>query len=196
MSLNYQEIHQYLDELKDGRAIENFDNKLSKSDVEEIKLIVLVISALEHHGINTSNYGSKVTSYFDFRKKALDTYGILLNNEVPFSNPTKLYIKIDGILDNAKFTPEQKTEFYKHSAIREKPPKKSDIKRHSKKSFITSVLENLKKEGMVLEDIIKEQEPLISETKSEEQEKFEQKKLEYQQQEEELLFFHRLLNYK
>lgn len=116
----------------------NISTKLTINVLQEINLIATIINNLNKKGINTTNYNTKVKHFNNFKEKALNDYGLDLEElfeipttEAPFANPSELYIDIDVLLTNHELSNEQKKEFYLNFMNRERIPRQEFVKRIS-----------------------------------------------------------------
>lgn len=116
----------------------NISTKLTIDVLQEINLIATIINNLSKKGINATNYNTKVKHFNNFKEKALNDYGLDLEQlfeipttEPPFANPTELYIDIDVLLTNHELTNEQKKEFYLNFMNRERIPRQEFVKKFS-----------------------------------------------------------------
>lgn len=123
----------------------NFKGKgiISEQNLKDIVTLYEDIKLLKEHQITEDNFGKKVTAYYNFRKKAFENYGIELSPFYPFKNPTALTVEIYNILLSAKLDDKQIKAFYE--LVEETKPSESTIKRHTHKSFIAEVWENMVK---------------------------------------------------
>lgn len=103
------------------------NGRLKKEQIAKISELYGDILLLKKHGITSKNYNSKARDYYNFRKKALEEYGIWLSTDYPFKSPTQLFYDIHMILLEAKLNDKQIDEFYKLSKIRNARPKKIHI---------------------------------------------------------------------
>jgi len=106
----------------DTERKEDITVTITKDILIEINSILFCISSLKEKGITKDNYQKKVLQYFKFSQKALEEYGIDLGITYPFSNPSELYLRIDGILINNNLTAVQRKQFYQETEIRDRIP--------------------------------------------------------------------------
>lgn len=117
--------------LSGNKLTKIYDIELVIRIVQEINLIAFSIYELNKKGINSSNYNTKLKQYQVIGKKLLDEYGVDLNlvnenGEIPFSNPTELYVKIDFLLTILELNQIQRADFFKDFLFRERLPKQSE----------------------------------------------------------------------
>ena len=116
----------YLNYLNDKlNSLNNNKIKITIEELYEIQKLVFTINKLVEKRITPKSYAAKLASYKKFRLKALDEFGIYLDNTPPFSNPTILYTRLDTKLSETGLNKEQKTQFYLWFNIRERLPKQS-----------------------------------------------------------------------
>ena len=137
-----------------------------KGRITEEKLIKIAIIAenielLSKHQITPSNYGDKVKEYFNFINNAFENYGLELSPIFPFKHPTTLAVEIKNILSSCNLNTKQIKAFYELSELVE--PSALSVKRHTHKSTIAQILNNMHEEfgkeetNNMLDDAIKEQ---------------------------------------
>lgn len=98
------------------------DIDISQEELQDIKYIAYTLYKLECVGITPQTYNDKVKKYIEYIKKGSEDFGILVFEDIPFSNPTKLYILMDAKLTTLGFSNKQKTTFYRDFNIRESNP--------------------------------------------------------------------------
>jgi len=112
----------------DKQSIDNEQIKLTTNQLYALQKLVIVIAKLKSKGITPKSYASKMVSFEKFKIKALDEFGIILSNKLPFENPTYAYNKLDFMLSDYGLTKEQKNAFYSLFNIRDRLPKQEHIK--------------------------------------------------------------------
>lgn len=125
---------------------ENFEKGvfLSLEGLQEINIIAYTLHHLDKKGITSSNYVLKVKQYCALRDKLFKEFGVAVafrdeygdfNNAkdqyytkaLPFSNPAKLYERIDIILTLHTLDIENKKNFYLEFFNRERIPKQEKV---------------------------------------------------------------------
>jgi len=130
------------------------DGKLKRENFCKIVSLYLKIKELEGLGITADTYGNKVKAYKAFRQTALQDYGIKLNENYPFENPTNIYKQIDLILRSDNLNRKQTEKFYDFTGIRKRPPKSTTVEPTIKfQEYIKNLLESVSdEESLPIED--------------------------------------------
>ena len=69
-------------------------NRIKDEHIKEIASLYEDIELLDKHQITDDNFKAKSGEYLRFRTKAYEQYGIKLDENMPFKNPTALRVEI------------------------------------------------------------------------------------------------------
>ncbi|WP_434657345.1 hypothetical protein [Sulfurimonas sp. NW9] len=118
----------WLDEVDNFNDYINYRGKkdsnieITADELQDIKYMAYTLYRLECVGIDANTYNSKVTKYLDFIKKGSEEFGLLISDDIPFSNPRKLSVLMDAKLTKAGLSNKQRTTFYRDFNIRDRIP--------------------------------------------------------------------------
>lgn len=101
---------------------------LSMKQLQSIQRKAFALNILEEKGITVKNYGSKIEGFKKFKKKALEEYGIYIQEEIPYFNPSYLYNLIDVELCFAGLSTEQRNNFYLLFTLRDRIPSQDVVR--------------------------------------------------------------------
>lgn len=154
--IDFESTLKYINELIKGTTFNSdFEKKLTIDNLKEIRGIVFTLAILSEKEITTKSYRNKVNAYNSLKEKALEEFGIKLENTIPFSNPSKLFEKIDSILTKSGLKNGEKKDFYTYSELRERSPKKNNKKINSK---IMEIFNKITEQGLKIEELTSNEE--------------------------------------
>lgn len=143
-------INEIIDEKQQNKILDNeFKNKLSIENLKVIRGLVFTLGLLDKKGITTKSYTNKLDAWNTCKNNALDEFGILLSNAVPFSKPTELFNKIDEILNTANLESKDKNIFYDYSGLKKRTPKQTN----NSSSLIMKIYNELTSQGINFDDV-------------------------------------------
>ena len=158
--IDFQYTLKYINELINNKINEetlnsSFQVKLSIAGLREIRGIVFTLAILSEKEITAKSYRNKVNAYNSLKEKALEEFGIKLENTIPFSNPSELFKNIDLILIKNDLTDNERNDFFIYRDLSERPPKKTKKKSNS---YIMVIFNKITEQGLKIEDLTSNEE--------------------------------------
>ena len=145
-------INEYINQ--DGKRENKKDNNakpinlISMQTLKQIHLYVFSLHILKKKGVTPENYKNKLKSFQSFKIKALEEFGIIIEEEVPYANPCHLYIHIESLLMKSGLNVEQKNNFYQLFEIRKRIPDQAQSSKLFDRQKISSLFDDLIKSDL------------------------------------------------